>query len=325
MNLPSAPTLASPWADSVPPGETPLQPLRLPQRADSLAHRAVWTLQALRLQLRAHRLLPGRAGRYGAAFSPEPALREAFAELFDLRHGPAGVDYPFLYAQGVQELLQQRVLADLGVQGRQVQQLRHRSRIVAAAAELGQGRQQLECRLQRAVRVGPTEVLLLLETRVSDSAGRCLATLEDTLLVGALQVAYAVQAEEDDLLRRAIGRLRRRGPELAAEAADVHVRQLYIAPDAGRRFARVSGQHGPAHGPALAARLFAGRRAHVQPMYLRNLVARELAESGIEPAALQLTFVRRAGLGQTLRLLRRDTVFELVDERGRLVAFGKAG
>ena len=59
-------------------------------------------------------------------------------------------------------------------------------------------------------------------------------------------------------------------------------------------------------------------------MYLRNLVTRELAEWGVGQSELQLSFIRKSCLGQTLRLLRKDSAFELLDERGRLVAFGSA-
>lgn len=327
MNLPAAPAIPSPWSDSVVPGEAGLPvTLRLPRGAHSLSYGAVWWAGALPGMLRRHRLQLQRAGRYVASFDPDVALREAFSTVFDLRHGPAGVNYPFLYAQSVNELLQARILSDLGVNRRHVHLLRHRTRLQGLdAAALATARQQLDCQLMRAVRVGPTEVLLLLETQISDQDQRCLAVVEDALMIGELQVAYAVQASEDDLLRRAASRLRRREPELNALAGDVQVRQLYIADDAGRRFGRLSGQRSPVHGSTTGARLLGRRRPHVQPMYLRNLVTRELAEWGVGQAELQICFTRKVGLGQTLRLLRRDGVFELLDERSRLVAFGNAG
>lgn len=66
------------------------------------------------------------------------------------------------------------------------------------------------------------------------------------------------------------------------------------------------------------------RRPAVAPMYLRHLVTRELAEWGLDSSSLQMVFIGRAAAGQMLRLLMQGRSFELIDERGRLVAFGKA-
>ncbi len=337
MNMPSASALSAAsavsaistihtaWDEAPPAGQPRLRALRLPARGEGFSHASVWWLQALRLHLRGHRLRPGLAGRYGAGFTPAATQCEAVAHLFDLRHAPAAVDYPFFHGQFLNQLLQGRILLDLGVNAAHVQLLRHRTRLLAPAADLARAAQQLECGLQRVVRVGPTEVLLILATTVHGADGRALAALEDTLLVSHLPVADAVQADDDDGMRRAVGRLRRRVAELQDGGLGVQQRQLYIAPDAGRRYAQLSGQRHPVHGSTLAARLLGRRRPYVQPMYLRDLVARELAEAGLASDGLQLTFTRRAGLGQTLRLLRRDGSFELVDARGRLVAFGRAG
>ncbi len=302
-----------------------LRMLALPGTAAGLSYAWHWWAHTLPGLLQRHRLEPTRAGRYGAHFNPSAALRERYAELFDLRHGPGGVGYPFLYAQGVNTLLQTRVLADLGVNRRHVRHLRHAIQLHAGAeAYQGEAPQRLECRLQRVVRIGPTEVLALLQTRIVDSNERLLALVDDGFVVRELDVAYAVQAEEDDRLRRAVSRMRRRQPEIDAGAADVRMRQLYIAADAGHRFGRVSGERSPAHTHRLGARLWGHRRPHVQNQYLRNLVARELAEWGIDQASLQMTFTHMACLGQTLHLLLQDNRFELIDERNRLVAFGKA-
>ncbi len=324
MNMPAASVLGTPWDDSQPAAQARLSALRLPGRGDGVAHAGAWWAQAVRLHLRSHRLHAGRAGRYGAGFEPAAAQRDAVAQLFDLRHAPVAVDYPFFHGQFLNQLLQGRVLLDLGVNAAHVQLLRHRTRLLATAAALGQGVQQLDCQLQRAVRVGPAEVLLLLATQVGDAEGRPIAALEDTLLVSRLPMADVAQADDDDGVRRAVGRLRRRVAALQDGGLGVQQRQLYIAPDAGWRYARISGQRHPAHVSALAARLLGFRRPYVQPMYLRDLVARELAEAGLGADGLQLTFTRRAALGQTLRLLRRDAAFELIDDRGRLVAFGSA-
>ena len=273
-----------------------------------------WVL-ALPALWRGHRLQPDRAGCYATRFEPQAGLGDRFAHLFDLRRGPGGVDDPFLYAQGVIGLLQARVLADLGVHARYVRLLRHRTWLPGGVPSgLDTMTQDIDCRLARVVRVGPTEVVALVETHIADVSGRTLVQAEDAFVVRELEVAYAVQTKKDDLLRRAVSRMRLRGPEIDPAADGVRQRQLFVAPDAGRRFARLAG--GPGVRP--------WRRSPVQPMFLRHLVSRELAQWGLEQAGLQITFTGRARPGQTLRLLLWGDAFELVDERGRLLAFGKA-
>lgn len=324
--------LASTWStqasNSAPaPLPAPVRWQRLPGADQGLRYRLSRWGALLAAHLRPHRLQPEAAAHHACRCEPTGALRERFAELFDLRTGGDDVpDYPFLYAQGVIDLLQTRVLADLGVNGRHVRLLRHRTRLLAEeAASLSAGSQDIDCRLVRVVRVGPTEVVALLETCIADAGGRTLVQLEDVYAVRDLQVAYAVQAAEDDLLRRAVSRMRRHGREIDAAAADVRQRQLFVAPDAGRRFARLAG--GPAAWPRPARAgmpWWRARRPAVAPMYLRHLVTRELAEWGLDSSSLQMVFIGRAAAGQMLRLLMQGRSFELIDERGRLVAFGKA-
>lgn len=330
--VPGADPLATPWsAQASNSAPAPLQPpvhwLRLRGAGHGLHHRLVRWGALLSAHWRPHRLRPEATGHYASRCEPSAGLRERFAQLFDLRVGQEdGPDYPFLYAQGVIDLLQARVLADLGVNARHVRMLRHRTRLLTAdAADLAAGSQDVDCRLARVVRVGPTEVVALIETCIADAGGRALAQLEDVYAVRDLQVAYAVQAAEDDLLRRAVSRMRRHGREIDAAADGVRQRHLFVACDAGRRFAALGG--GPAALPR-AARAgtpwWRARRAAVAPMYLRHLVARELAEWSLDQSGLQIVFTGRAAPGQTLRLLLQGRSFELVDERGRLVAFGKA-
>jgi hypothetical protein len=58
-------------------------------------------------------------------------------------------------------------------------------------------------------------------------------------------------------------------------------------------------------------------------MLLRHLVARELAEWEVDPGRLQISFLAGVAPGQMLQLLLQGRSLELVDRRGRLVAFGR--
>lgn len=304
------------WPGDAGPRQAPdVRWLKLPGADQRLRYWLHHWAVALPTLWQGHHLQPDRAGGYASRFEPRKTLGEGLARLFDLRRVPGAADDPFLYAQSVIGLLQARVLADLGVHGRHVRLLRHRTRRPAVMPSgLAATAQDIDCRLARVVRVGPTEVVALIDTHIADAGGRTLLQAEDVFVVRELEVAYAVQAAEDDLLRRAVSRMRRRGPEIDPAVDGVHQRQLFVPHGAGRRFVRLAGGQG----------LRPWRRSPVPPMYLRHLVSRELAEWGLEAAGLQISFIGRAWAGQTLRLLLQGQAFELVDERGRLLAFGKA-
>jgi hypothetical protein len=290
-----------------------------------------WRLQRWRSLLpalfRPHRLHAQRSGHYASRTQPSELQPGRFADLFGLRRGAQAIAPLFLDAQGVIDLLQARVFADLGVNARHLRLLRHRARVLAPAAALpSPGRQDIDCRASRVVRVGPTEVAVLLQTSIAAEGGTLLAQIEDTFVVRELPVAFAVQADEDDLLRRAVSRMRRHAREIDASADGVRQRQLLVTAADGGRFAALAG--GPLRlprRPRAGARWWQARAAALAPMYLRHRVARELAEWGLDLGNLQMTFIGRVAAGQTLQLLLQGLAFELLDARGRLLAFGKAG
>lgn len=283
-----------------------------------------WTAR-LASQSGPHRLRPQCGARYSAGFTLSAPLRERWADLFDERRGPSGTPYAFLCAHSVITLLHSRIFADLGVNVAHVQLLRHVAHVgddPAAPARVGE--QRVDCALSRVVRVGPTEVLAIVATRVTDADGTLLADVEDSFLVRRLDVAYTVQADEDDAVRRVVSRLRRRAAEIDPQDSAVRMRQLYLAPSVLGRFGRVAGEREPAPVVPTLSRLLRLRRPTVQRAYLRNLVVRELAEWGLDVRDYQIVFAARARIGQTLRLLERGGDFELFDEADRLVAYGRA-
>ena len=286
--------------------------LRLPRADQPLRYR--WHLAALALPplLGGHRLRPGQAGAWACRFEPPAGLGDRLAEAFDLRQGPSAPAYPILPAQSAIALLQRRLMTDLGLRPRHVRLLRQRMRWPAGVpAGLATCTQDVDCRLLRVVRVGPTDVAVLMETTVADVFGQTIVQQEDVCLVHRLAAADAAKADADDLLRRTVSRLRRRERAIDAGGAGVCQRPLFVPPDALRRHARLAGAGwGAPSARALPA------------TYLQHLVVREWAEWDLEPSGLQITFVGRAAAGQTLRLLQLGSAFELVDDQGRLVAFG---
>lgn len=321
----AAPAFTPPWAATRLIEDEAGCSIALPSADARL--RYAWRYWSARLvsQSGPHRLRPDCNARYSAGFTLSAPLRERWADLFDERRGPSGTRYAFLCAHSVITLLHSRIFADLGVNVAHVQLLRHVAHVgddPAAPARVGD--QRVDCSLSRVVRVGPTEVLAVLATRITDDSGNLLVDAEDSFLVRHLDVAYTVQADDDDALRRAVSRLRRRTAEIDVQDRTVRVRQLYLAPSVLGRFGRVAGEREPVPAVPVLSRLLRLRRPTVQRAYLRNLVVRELAEWGLDLRTYQIVFGARARIGQTLRLLERGGEFELFDEADRLVAYGRA-
>lgn len=275
--------------------------------------------------LRRHSLLPEEARSYRARFTPTQTMRERFARVFDLRQGAEAIDYPVLLSVSVLALLQDRVLADLGVDRRHVRDMRHHIRLPAGAAALAKAElQELECQLLRVVRVSPSEAFVLLETRIRDADGLMLAVVEDGFLVSHLHSADTLRATEDDLLRQSIVRTRRRCAEIDSTAPGVRARQLYIADDARRLFRSVAGDSGRRLAADNGNPARSGWGAAMSGTYLRHLVARELAEWGMAAQSLMITFTGSVHQRQMVQLRVCQQDFEVVDAAGELVAFGKA-
>ena len=299
--------------------------LSIPSAEQGWRHRWHRWAATLPTGLRRHTLQPDGAHSYRALFRPTQTLRERFGRVFDLRQGAEGIDYPVLLSVSVLGVLQDRVLADLGVDRRHVQEVRHHIRLPAGATALAKAPlQDLACQLLRVVRVSDCEALVMLETRISTGDGLLLAVVEDGLLVSHLRSADTLRAAEDDLLRQTIARTRRRRAGIDGTGVGVRARQLYIADDARRQFRSVAGDSGRPSAADNRRPVRPRRGSAVPGTYLRNLVARELAEWGLAAHSLMITFTGPVHPRQMVQLLVCGQDFEVVDASGGLVAYGKA-
>jgi len=280
--------------------------------------RAAWWRWSARLaaRVRGHRLQLRRAAHYVAHARAPESLQRQWQALFAIgtrRDGDAPCAW--LCTQPAIWQVHARLLGDLGVDLRRVLHLRQQSWHPHGVAACHQAQdQRLDCRLARSVRLTAASALLVVKTGFTDGAGRLVALVEDSYVVGHLPVADAAQAGDDAVWRRAIVRLRHRPPSLAAGEPGSRSTRLLVEPAAARRFQQIAG--------ALAGAT-AARPAAVQGVHLRSLVACELSRWGIAASRLSITFLARVGPGRELVLVQRDEKFELVDAKGRLVAFGR--
>lgn len=327
---PSAlPALVSPGAPAVHPAHTPgprpVRLLELPGAERPLAYAARYWSSTLANLLRPHRLAAATRCDYAAAVTITPQHQRDWLRLFNAKPG-----CPLLCNQRVGTLLYTRLFRDLGLNLRHLLHVQHGTEHVADAAELAAaGRQLLLCELQGVSRLAEGKALVSLRTRIhagAEEGGTLLAVVTDRFMIRQVpqpdwqQLPPAHRHQLSALLN-----LRRRVSDIVPGGPRVRRVAVALPADQGRRYAAVSGDHNPVHTTPLAARLFGQPRPFVQGLALRNAVMSELHRAGAPLQRLEMTFAAPAWLGQSLTWLHQGQRWELLDESGRLVAFGTAG
>jgi hypothetical protein len=293
--------------------------LALPGIERGAAYAAASGLALLRGWLRPHALHSQRAGRYQADFTLTPSLRNRWHAFF---RSDATREIPYLFHTSAATLLAARLLADLGLNLRRVTPLRQVVAHVRDADPLGQVPQQrLDCRLQRVTQLATGMVAVVLQTTISDPHGQLLATQDDHFSVSHLDTALLPELHRCRITASDFALLRCR--EARITMPDANVGEWLIGADWGRHFARLSGALSPAHGSRLLS-LLAGQAAPTLPVAcLRNLLVRQLADSGLRSERLDISFCRPVYLNQRITIAQRDSEFEVSDARGVLLAFGR--
>ncbi len=300
------------------------QPLALPDPTQRGRYASAYWSGTLANLLRPHRLVPGPVAPVAAALTVSPALRQGWCALFGVQPNEP---VPLLFNQGVGTLLYTRLFGALGFNFRHLVHLQHESLHEAGAAVCAAAASQwLQVGVQEVARAGPQRVVVTLRTDIlRERGGARLAQVVDRFLVRQLPASVVGALVGDSTLPGAAGGLSRRTPQLAPHAEGSWCAQVPLPADWGRRYARVSGDANPVHTTQWGARLFGLPRPFAQGLSLRNAVAVRLARHGEPLERLQMTFASPAWLGQALQLVVRDGRFELVGERGELVAFGECG
>lgn len=308
------------------PADGRVRRLQLPAVDQRLRYAGHYWTATLRNLLGEHRLHTGRVGRYAAPVQISERLHQRWHSLFGSDTGPP---VPFIYCQSVGTLLYTRLFGDLGFNFRHLLHLQHATRHVAGPADCARSRRlELTCSLQGAWCLNGGKALIAVRTEIhrpADEGGALLAVQDDRFVIRGLPPTDLAVLGCDLQALADLQDLRERRPQLDPQAPGARAVALPLAADLGRRYGRVSGDFNPVHTGSLLARLFGVRRPFLQGLGLRNAVVRELTAWGLPLDQLQISFASPAYLGQTLHLVVHDQRFELVDETGRVVAFGQAG
>lgn len=305
-----------------PAGDKAAVALALPSVDEPWRYARTYAKAALGNLLGGHRLHADAARRYAAPVHISERLARRWRAVFDVP-ARAATCVPLLTNQSVGTLIYAQLFADLGINLRHLLHLRHRTTHTACVAACTRSRQQqLECHVQRVLRLGEDRVLVEVRTLVRDPQGSLLAEIEDGFVVNKLPPADLAGLPSDRALLRELLGLRRRLPNLSTTQGEALVSEMLVPADMGLAYGRLSGDMNPVHTSRLGARLFGLKRPFLQGLGLRNLVVRHLAELGVPTQGLQLTFAKPALLGQALLLVVDGVELEVHDAEGRLVAYG---
>ncbi len=311
-------------AADAPAATVPAVPALLPDPTARWRYAAAYWRGTLTNLLRPHRLAAGPVAPAVSAVLISPALRAGWQQLYGVADGER---VPLLMSQGVGTLLYMRLFGGLGFNFRHLVHLQHETlHHAGAAVYAAAARQSLHSSVHEVVRAGSDRVVVTLHTDITRlSNGAPLARVVDRFLIRGLPAADVAPLGIDTQMPALTAGLRRRRPQIDPQHRGTWCGQLALPADWGRRYARVSGDANPVHTTAWGARLFGATRPFAQGLSLRNAVAVRLARLGEPLERLQMTFASPAWLGQTLQLRASDGRFELVGERGELVAFGETG
>lgn len=276
---------------------------------------AYWPLALRNLTVR-HQLHARVPPTFVAPFQPGADDPRRWCDALGLDADVAG-HAPFMYAQATGTLLYMRVFASLGLNFRHLLHLDHASWLGRPA----QGRQMVSSELVDLVALGAGKVVLTVASDVRNADGTTHLHVRDRFIVRGFSAAQTAHLPTDPALAQQARAQARRQPRLDPDTAQVL--QVPVAPDAGRRFARVSGDANPVHTTPLGARLFGFPGPFLQGLATRNLVVGHLAAIGVPIRRIEMALCRPVFCGQTARLVREDDEFELLDAKGVLLASGR--
>lgn len=297
--------------------------VRPPELTRRRSYQVRYYATAVRALCRTHRLaMPAGDRVYRTDVRVDATLQRRWLETFEV---PPGSPTRLTYYSTSGTLLFMKMLADLGINFRHLLHLA--SDMCFLAPEEPHGGQPIHYRLSARIGevsvVGDDRVCLVVHHVLTTPAGDVVQRTRETFAIGGVDrgtmasiQSVATPATVD------VRKIMARRPQLGGSHG-VHRTQIFVERDAGLRYGAVSGDLNVVHTTRVAARLFGFRGAFLQGLGTANHVLADIArqkQSGIERFAI--TFARPLYVGQTVEVARDQHTFEVIDERGRVVAYG---
>ncbi len=286
---------------------------------------ATYYASALRTVLRQHRLTVDREfPHYEAPLRLSHDEQARWYALFGVTPDSPRPP-PFTFHTTVGTLVMMKVVADVGVNFRNLLHLR--SEMEIAPRDIVPGAEyRLRARLADVLALRDDRVTLVVESRVHDAEGQLVRSFRDYFVI------LNVEPQQVQALRahKGFGRLPaptardtvRRQSKLSG-LAGARRRAVDVSADMGLRYGKVSGDLNLVHTTPLAARVFGHPRPFVQGLCTANQVLAVLADDAPEPLQrFAVAFTHPVFTGQRVEILMGEGEFEVIDGKARVLAFG---
>lgn len=299
--------------------------LALPSVENTWRYAAHYWRGTIRNLLIKHRLQSVDVPCYATDFHLSPALQERWQTFFgDTQPSvESSSETPYLFSQSVGTLLYTKIFSDLKFNFRHLLHVKHRTEHPAgASAYVRARRQRVACSLIRVLPMPRNRVLVTLEARITNADQQLIGRVEDSFLIRNIKPEDAAKippmaSDRDELvgLRRRMAKLK---PDTDSHSND----DIQIGSSMASGFGNVSGDMNPVHTSMLGARLFGFKKPFLQGLCVRNLVTHWLTNKGVPVDRIEMTFTNPAYVQQCVSLREHNGHYEVVSEKGRLIAFG---
>jgi hypothetical protein len=241
-------------------------------------------------------------------------------------YGGCGDECEFTYlTQEFQECML-KVLYELGVNYANILHLSHQRYFFARGLVPGQ-EYILSFQITDIAIMTEGKAIITLDIKAKDQQGQLAYHSADRIFCRKIStrdmehIRSCTLSREADRDPQEFKGLSRRKAQLAAHHPAV---TAFFAEDLGLRFGLVSGDLNPVHTIKYVAPAFGYEKPFVQGLYVANYVLRHLTVGlGKRLENMAITFCNPVVLGQNITLRYADSQFELLDQTGKLLAFGE--
>ena len=292
------------------------------------AYQRRYYASAVRNLAKRHRLLVDREfPRYRTTIRINPAEQQQWFELFDA--GPRQQATPFSYHSTSGTLLLMQVVEDVGVNFRHLLHLRSEMALHPGGRRIAVDVDHvLEVCLQDIVELGDDRVALVVESRVHAPDDALVQLNRDTFVILSIDPDAMAALRESTRFGNdepaGLDGVTKRPATL--DPATCSTVRVAVPEDMGLRYGKVSGDLNVVHTTRMAARLFGHPRPFIQGLCTANHVLCALTGALDHPVQrLTMSFARRVFVGQEIDVRFDDRTVEVLDDDGRLLAFGDYG
>ncbi|MDF1761662.1 MAG: MaoC/PaaZ C-terminal domain-containing protein [Coxiellaceae bacterium] len=275
---------------------------------------------------RSHRVeVPKKSISYSTDYILSKTMYKKWLQLFKV--SDASVVLPFTYASPYIVLRYCDVFKQLKISYRHVLHLRTEMRFLNTGVCVKPGEPfRVTVGLEDLAYTSGQRIAVVMGIKVQDQQGQCLLEGRDFLFANKVPQPAIDQLlaspQFNNKIYDNISKISKRTSQLYD--TDANNVAFTLPKNMGKQYGVVSGDFNPIHTSRLLMHCFGVKNLFIQGMCGWNWVMKTLiTEAGLSLSELNMTYCNPMFVGRTIQLLYKDHRFELVDSKGKLLAFGQ--